>query len=140
VQKKLLYKSVDLIVHKVGEAVEDNVQAEEKIYRNLITTVMNLKMMKNFVHITSVMQLTHKFMIITMGKSGAAVQPIIAVRHSTAKTCLPFAARSTHDKVTGWCTAKLQSTANSSVPNGNVPSHGKVSQKRTAKKPGRQSQ
>jgi hypothetical protein len=30
VQKKLLYKSVDLIVHKVGEAVEDNVQAEEK--------------------------------------------------------------------------------------------------------------
>jgi hypothetical protein len=41
VQKKLLYKSVDLIVHKVGEAVEDNVQAEEKIYRNLITTVMN---------------------------------------------------------------------------------------------------
>jgi hypothetical protein len=37
----LLYKFVDHIVHKVGQAVEDNVQAEEKIYRNLITTVMN---------------------------------------------------------------------------------------------------
>jgi hypothetical protein len=50
---------------------------------------------------------------ITTGKSDAAVQPIIVVRHRTTKTSLPCAARSTHGKdyvhgkVTGWRMAKL---------------------------------
>jgi hypothetical protein len=77
----------------------------------------------------------------TTGKSGAAVQHIIAVRHRTAKNSLPCAAIGTHGKeyvhgkVTGWRTAKIKSTATSPMPHGNVPSHGKVPQTRTAKKP-----
>jgi hypothetical protein len=77
---------------------------------------------------------------VTTGKSGAAVQQIIAVSHRTAKISLPCHARSTHGKEnvhgkdTGWRTAMICCTATSRVPHGNVPSHGKVPQTRTAKK------
>jgi hypothetical protein len=78
--------------------------------------------------------ISYNIIISTTGKSGAAVLPIIAVRHRTAKTSLPCVARGTpgkeyvHGKDTWWRTAKIQSTATSPVP------HGKVPPTRTAKK------
>jgi hypothetical protein len=81
-----------------------------------------------------------KTTIFTTGKSGAAVQQIIAVSYRTAKISLPCDTRGTHGKEhvhgkdTGWRTAMICCTATSRVPHGNVPSHGKVPQTRTAKK------
>jgi hypothetical protein len=85
-----------------------------------------------------------KTTIFTTGKSGAAVQQIIAVSYRTAKISLPCDARGTHGKEnvhgkdTGWRTAKIRFTAKSAAPHGKVSSHGKVPRKPTAKKQARQ--
>jgi hypothetical protein len=81
----------------------------------------------------------------TTGKSGAAVQPIIAVRRCAAKISLPCAAGrthgndNTHGKVWEQRTAMKPSTAKKDLAHGKAISHSKVQRKRTAMIDGRQS-